>query len=469
MYGTYMGSAATRAGYEGIITTTELKNTATGKAGESGFAVFGFYTGTSQMTFDVNKAITSNVKPNFMYNQQVTWDGSSKWTYTPVKFWPNGIDAANAASSPSNTATEAAPQYLSFYAYAPYVAVTQNGSDQTQNATATGNYGIINITGNNAQNDPKITYKFKDGSTTWDLTAANNVDLLWGMAGSHTGKSTYDETDNTDQERDTTEYNVNLTKQSTAETVDFYFKHALAKFGGRDNNKSYFKVVADIDGNSANPETAGLPTKDGTTLITLTEVTITSGTEANNILGGGIFDIATGKWANTSPSPTYIDANTTLKTSVYNAETITDLNTAVWEPKSTTPSYTSSAWNPTGVTTDLQDVYSANSEPFYLIPGVANQTLQIKVSYIVRTYDANLNASASGEANGTWTKVPQTITNNVTLADLEPNKVYTLVMHLGLTSVKFSAEVANWQNKSDDQSADNIKVVWLPSNVVVTP
>ena len=42
--------------------------------------------------------------PNFMYDQEVTYDsGAGKWTYSPVKYWPN---------NPENTIT--------FWAYSPY-------------------------------------------------------------------------------------------------------------------------------------------------------------------------------------------------------------------------------------------------------------------------------------------------------------------------------------------------------------
>lgn len=55
-------------------------------------------------------------------------------------------------------------------------------------------------------------------------------------------------------------------------------------------------------------------------------------------------------------------------------------------------------------------------------------------------------------------------------------KYYKLLIHLGLTSVKFSAIVADWdssdapgQGGDDNSNIDNNKDIWLPSNVVVTP
>ena len=88
--------------------------------------------------------------------------------------------------------------------------------------------------------------------------------------------------------------------------------------------------------------------------------------------------------------------------------------------------------------------------------------MKVTIQYTVRTYDAKLAAPASGEA--TCSKVTQTISNIVTLPTtlLKPNKKITLVLHLGLTSVKFAAQVNDW----DTPSASDIREVWLPSNVV---
>ena len=85
-----------------------------------GFGVFGNYSSTDGQTSDAN----------FFKNQKVTYS-NSKWTYTPLKFWP-----ANGK--------------INFLAYAPY------NYDGT-NTTLTGTSIIFNV----------------------DKTAANQKDLLW--------------------------------------------------------------------------------------------------------------------------------------------------------------------------------------------------------------------------------------------------------------------------------------------------
>ena len=74
----------------------------------NGFGVFAYYTGADNW-----ETIGSSTKPNFMYNQQVTWS-SDHWTYTPVKYWPN-----------------ADGEKVSFFAYAPYTSNTTGFSTNT--------------------------------------------------------------------------------------------------------------------------------------------------------------------------------------------------------------------------------------------------------------------------------------------------------------------------------------------------
>ena len=114
-----------------------------------------------------------------------------------------------------------------------------------------------------------------------------------------------------------------------------------------------------------------------------------------------------------------------------------------------------------------------NAAGLIFIPG-ADQTIYVTIEYVVRTADANLSTG--------FTEVTQKITNKVTLpgATLGANKKFDLIMHLGLTSVKFEAIVADWQTNAGGtyngstgeytpDGVANETSVWLPSNVVVTP
>ena len=151
-----------------------------------GFSVFAYYTGTS--TFDDAVAAGTAI-PNLMYNQHVT--GSSAdgvnytWSYTPVKYWPNN-EVDN----------------VTFFAYGTHVDVTQNASDNTQDASGLAS-GITAISGNGYSGVPYLIYKLD--AETVDIGDLN--DLLYA-----TGSK-------------------NNTKPSINDKISFSFNHALSAFG----------------------------------------------------------------------------------------------------------------------------------------------------------------------------------------------------------------------------------------------
>lgn len=432
-FGTYMGKTGTRAGATGDISNTNF-GTNTYE-----FGVFAYNTGTNTL---IDGTAFTTYTPNFMYNQKVSKSGEN-WTYAPVKFWPNGIDAANGVGGPSNSAKASDIQYISFFAYAPYVAKSAvltgagitaiNGSSAAIGTETEGS-------GNTKAGDPTISYSLATSSS------AEQVDLLWGLA----GQASYQETDNTSG--NVTNYNINLTKQKNNEKINFLFKHALTKVGGTDG----LKIVADIDANGSSGNGTG--TKPAETLITVQSITIKN--VADKVVKDGVFDLATGTWAASLPSSgtdgDYLDLSFDN----------TNLADAIAEPAaSAAPSWTGSAWSIAGVTPTASDVYksTATTAPFYLIPSsTVDQQLTVSITYVVRTYDQNLAVPTSESAK--CSKVTQTITNVVTLPKtlLLPNKKITLVLHLGLTSVKFAATVDNW----DTTTGTVTKEVWLPSNVI---
>lgn len=545
-FGTYLGKTGTTRAWVksdaspstgqyngGVITTNGSSSTKSLKNAE--FGVFAYQTGADDWSATHNAA-------EFMYNQQIKWNTSSPtaWIYNPVKYWPNGIDAANADNDPSNTATQGSVQKLSFFAYAPYTANTTTqytsaaygdypgtsaltNTDVFQTTAYAGGAenkpeGVIGMTDWDATGDPWLNYYLHNALTT------KAVDLLWGLRGQYT----YDETDNVDNtqlEKLGNTYNVNLTKQSVKEKVRFLFKHALAKFGGSTKNatsddeaatpaQTGIKVVVDVDANNTNPG-AGLDKQsdyfgsnfDNTkTLVTLKEVKIRdsysysneSGVVPNifaekqesNINTYGWFNISTGEWQNAGhPTGTAGTGDGTKVSLTINSTGIGDgvakLHPAIMDidvnatgeidasKKSlATGGATWATGNPSGVTASPQSVYAnGDNAGIMLIPGNAPQTLYVTVDYFVRTADTQLKKG--------WSQVEQIITNRVDLVNLEPNKYYTLVIHLGLTSVKFEAVVADWTLNSgdtfdedgitnEDPSSEEDKAIWLPSNVVNT-
>lgn len=504
-FGTYMGAQGTRAtgGTVGDITTSVLKGD------HYGFGVVAYHTDAE------NWAGTSNTTiPNFMWNQKVTWDATNEWTYTPVKFWPNDFSTGKVDNKEGKDEGKEAwgsqnGGKISFFAYAPYVNFATN-STSYKNKTASrestaATDGITAITANSVGAEPQVYYILSNADVN------NAVDLLWGLRGNSFG---YNLATNTkDQNPVTADYNVNLTKQSVSEKVNFLFKHALAKIGGHTPNtdpaglQTGLQVVLDIDdGSLGTGVKTGTAITDGikqdVTLVTVESIEIydqksakdagitnlTKGT--SDLVKEGWFNIATGAWdLTTGESTVQVGATYSSKVGTSDTDNNGELNAQIKEGTPTavttgTPA-TFSKWqisdaDVTGVTTTPQDVYTNDSDvpSLILIPSTTtSQTLVVRVKYIVRTYDANLNASASGETNGTWTKVTQTITNEVTIPAnaLQSNKYYKLLIHLGLTSVKFTASVVDWEEAAasktpgtDNQDSNNDKDVYLPSNTLNT-
>lgn len=536
-FGTYLGKTAiTRAIGDvysgGTITTTGLQEM------NQGFGVFAYYTGADNCYTETSA--WQGGAPDFMYNQQVRYNNGTTsynyWYYTPVKYWPNefgerygDVDESQGAGEETDATNDAATANggkVSFFAYAPFVAVpsysatpaTDLGKPSafattaiTEDISGTATpKGVVAITSNVYTGEPEVKYVLGSNASSY---TGNAVDLLWGMRQSGTQYSLADGT--TDTQGATADiYNTDLTKQTVDETVDFYFKHALAKIGGHvaetstgsGNQQTGIQIILDIDNNTnGEPSTVitGGP-KGSETLVTVSSITIqdlatynaSAGTghtrSGNELVNVGWFNIANGTWSNTGIDNSLAKSTfiTTVPQDNTNEATTGTLNAQIAEQtvsSSNTLSYTSSKWSfgsteITGVTTTAQDVYTAasNAPGILLIPSTnLAQTFVVTITYTVRTFDAQI---ATVENETTNTKVVQTITNQVTIPanSLAANKYYKLLIHLGLTSVKFSATVSDWTIPGDTNGDGTIgegeteekQEIWLPSNtlaVTTTP
>lgn len=150
-----------------------------------GFGVMACYTGLHGYS-------DSNVRPDFIYNQHVTYD-NGEWTYTPVKYWPNGEGEVD-----GNTGSN--KHYVSFMAYAPY-SDDQN-PDPVHNPA---DYCIPTFSKQGEIGNPWLTYRLH-------TDVANQVDLLYAC---HT---------NTNPILDWTKPEINT-------KVKFVFRHALGCVG----------------------------------------------------------------------------------------------------------------------------------------------------------------------------------------------------------------------------------------------
>ncbi|MBQ9190509.1 MAG: hypothetical protein IJ142_02765 [Bacteroidaceae bacterium] len=196
MHFTTEAMTATRAGTLGSMSDDVLQDVGAG--------VFAYFTGSTPWA-----TAAATARPNFMYNQWVDYDPTAReWQYTPLKYWPNDNQPADDEGAQGSVANS----YVSFFAYAPYVA-----SPLTPGASET---GVIGFSANDATGAPHVTYRLSASGT-------QQVDLLWGTRGKTSYAQASGETNVADLSAGNV-VNTDLTKQTTTERVDFLFKHALA-------------------------------------------------------------------------------------------------------------------------------------------------------------------------------------------------------------------------------------------------
>ncbi|MCR5575278.1 MAG: fimbrillin family protein [Bacteroidaceae bacterium] len=403
----YVNRATTRAGDAGVL---KLEPAAAAVDGEvylrqTGFGVVAYYTDDDQYS--------PIYKPNFMYNTKVSGDN---WTYSPVRYWPNefGADAASEGVD-----------RLSFFAYAPHVAVNPTTGDVTGDNTS----GIVGLSRNGATGDPFVKYYAS-------LDPSKQVDFCWGV-NTTTGKP-----------------NINMTKQRINEKVEFQFNHALAALN--------VQVVSMID-----QLTPG-GSLDADTKIYVRSVTF------EGFVTKGAFNLNTDKatWYDLA-GVEYIDGGSV---------TIYDGRTNGREAQSESPNEAPVGLNPVlvqsqpysgtptaGVTTTPVNLFGSTtpSAPLYVIP--SSQPLTVTIVYDVETKNEKLSTYLSDrETHGTSVenKITKTITfgTGATASNkLEAGKQYNLTLHLGMTTVKFEAEVTDWGDTAVEGSAN------LPDNMGTTP
>lgn len=304
-FSTYVGQPKdTRAGTGGDLTTTELQTTGFGifvngnqNSTKYDSELYGPYTGKYS---EISNSITAG-GCNVLENIPVKY-ADSKWgiygsstgatTDAQTLYWPNPSKKYDGT---------VVPQYLSFFAYAPYV----------EKPSTEDTYGIMGISHAGALAGESgsisdvtlkaavqaISYKSQDPVIHYTTVPGKDgkvVDLLWGTSGSN--GTTYDGTaqagstvngkglagTRSEDVMGAGNVNMDLQKMTSDGTVAFNFKHALAKIGGINGVKAavtggeadvYINWVAiELTGKNSSNGTVDFPTE-------------------------GYFNLVTGKWA----------------------------------------------------------------------------------------------------------------------------------------------------------------------------
>lgn len=371
-FGVYAGKAAVSK----AVSATDYYaiDTDSLKASTFGFGVFGYYTDAADYA--------SNIKANFMYNQQVTW-ASTKWTYSPVKYWPNEHGAS---------ATSTDTDKLTFLAYAPFVEnLAINGDSEStvkDESGAAATEGIIAMTGNKQAEDAKLTFKVPASSK-------EQIDLLYGVMAAKYA----------DVEGDSIGVVggplQNLTKQKTDGKVEILFKHALAKLA------IDIKEVIDAE----DPTTTVNPSSDGTKVVvkSIKLVGTTIGTQ-------GKLNLYTGLWNVTDSATEFTVAPLPAAISV-------DAAPAAY------PGIAGVDEDGLDKTIDLMIIPSTS--PATTITGV-------EIVYYVCTQDTNLDGGVSVVEN----KISRDFSGSA--LTIVKGKQYNLNILLGLTSIELDATVEAW-------------------------
>ena len=424
---TYMGRATTRAGAVGeIVTKEELQ--------VNSFGVFAYYTnGETYPSSYFNDATwtTAKFKPDFMWNQKVEFDGDN-WFYFPVKYWPNEsasgsnyVDAADPTGNHATAAGAAAPDKVTFFAYAPYVDASTSGAvtPNTDGITAIYNPSSTEPALNAVASDPLIAYK-----TPTD--PLKTVDLLWGVVPAYKTRYSTVVPEGAEQTVTAGMPNYNLVKQTTDERIMFQFKHALAKL-----TLDVVGFFDDVPGLGANqsPEAVSENNVAKDTKIVVEYVKLfTNKYPSSSVLNLNNWQAANlPNWDNRKNSG---NVNFTI-----NGSQLTNLI------RYRTPSAADKAYDeqPRGVTNEAVALLAndASQEAFFGIipeinPGNSASKWTAEIKYHVFTKDANLE-------NG-YSEITNVIKKEDIDMTLDPGKHYTLRLRLGMTTVKFDATVEDW-------------------------
>ena len=451
----------TRAGAAGELSTDGSTGT-NYKASlqATGFGVFAYYSD--------NEKYSDYLKPNFMYNQKITYiggTGTTAWTYEPAKYWPNEF-GADASSEDVD--------YVSFFAYAPYVEfVPSSGAVDVSNVTSgtqeeidaqiefLQKKNIIGTIRNTNTGDPLIMY-----AVDWD--PKTSVDLVWGVNGATDLNYNVIGTSGQSVSVKAGMPFVDMLKQANDAKISFNLRHAL----------SWLNVQIDADFNSDGLASATPDAYHGTTndfTDNKTKIWIRS-ISFDGFAAKGALDLKNEK-ANT---PKWLDIKgadelETGSVTIFdgrkdNSEGVLSNEAPAEQPQTLNPqliqsepySLTSGAVDYTaalattsgltGVTKDPQNLFAgAVGDQIYVIP--TSEAVNVTIVYDVETKDGNLATYLSdGQTRGS------SIQNRITKKDvfknkLEAGKKYTLKLHLGMTDVKVEAVVEPWVDGSDSNTA----------------
>ena len=434
----YTSRATTRAGKIDEATVSSLK---AAEAAGGGFGIFAYYTNANE--YDPQAV------PNFMYNQKVLWDNNGTtedpaddyWKYEPVKYWPN---------EHGNTAISDDVDKLTFFAYAPYVAVVPSTGKLSDVTGGKDKWGITGMSRNSATGDPLIKY-----IASFEKT--KTVDLCWGV---YNEASPYSWATNAGGNQSLEDLkglpwkNIQRPDGVSGQNVKFTFKHALAQLNVQIDHD------ADVTAHADDETGIAAATKVYVRSISFTGMATKGSLNLNNTVDGkalwldynGTADLESGEVVTIYDGRK--DGKEGTAGAIASNEKTLGLNATIISDNDNTTA---------GVTKTLQNLFAdmaSATDPVYIIP--TGEAIEVEIVYDIETADANL-ASYLSDGKTTGSRIENRIKKTVTFGTdtkFENGKSYTLKLHLGMNSVKFDAAVTGWVDANADGNAE------LPDNYV---
>lgn len=326
----------------------------------------------------------ANTTPNFMYNQQVTSTSGSATEKDANDFvgWDGEWTYTPVKYWPNNLNDK-----VSFFAYAPY---SEGGNGTNFTLPAFGTTGA-----------PTLTFNV-------GTDVEEHEDLLYTSPVMDKSKNSNDP--------------INIDTK-----VSFAFKHALSRIGFQ-AEVMVDKVNGDATGAADDDNTTTSENLDQYTTITINKVQL-----IGKFYVSGTMSLTNGTWS----SQAYSTENEGLVTYELNSETETDFATRENQKP-----------NANIFKTNDIAIRQLNNEKNYIMIIPQNMTAEGqdapgKVQIYVE-YDVFTDINGDGDEDENDSKITNKITSDEFSINFEQGKAYSLNLHLGMTSVKFSATVKEW-------------------------
>ena len=434
------GSSATTRGanaYDnfGPFTDTNMKDPA------EGFGVFAsFYDGNKKYQDLVDEGAVP--APNFMYNQNVTFDGTA-WSYAPLLYWPNqtsntGVEGGQADGQTGNNAMTDMLDRVSFFAYAPYQPTVSDQTEGLDKASGTvydaeGNpkaVGVKTIISNTAAAVPQIQY-------VMGTEPRLSEDILWGVA--PYGGTNYMAVNGMPIQINYGTSYIDMVKPAVNTKIKFLFQHALTALK--------MSIQGAID------QVAGGGNINANTKIYVNNVTLTSNSETVGFATSGTLSLLNRmngnaqipnlpNWSNLTSVPLVIGGNVAI-------------NPILQSPKDADGLYT--AFTNAGVTGTEVGLFANNNaaadvnEMLMFIPVLPDTYSFDAADALNVTVEVNYDVvTESADVAGGQVKVNNVIRKNISLPKFRNGRIYKLKLILGVTSVQFEAEAADWTTDAQD-------------------